>query len=63
MKAVVQTGIQRVVYLNELAGANWEESKEATMKLAELAAVEIRRFGERNEITDFLLSKIKCRKE
>lgn len=62
MKAVIQTGIKTVVYLNELSGDDWQKSKEATEKMAELAGVEIKRFGVRNEIIDFLQSKINVRR-
>jgi dCMP deaminase len=62
MKAVIQTGIKRVVYLNELSGRDWESSRAATTKLAELAGVEIKRFCEQNEIIDYLISKVKIRK-
>lgn len=61
MKAIIQTGIKTVVYLNELSGDNWEKSKAATLKLAELAGIEIRRFDSRNEIIDFLMTKVNVR--
>jgi dCMP deaminase len=62
MKAVIQTGINKVVYLNELSGDDWEVSRAATMKLADLAAVEIKRFCDKNEVIDYLISKVKFRK-
>ncbi len=62
MKAVIQTGIKTVVYLNELSGDDWESSRIATMKLAELAKIEVRRFDGENEIIDFLKSKVNLRK-
>lgn len=61
MKAIIQTGIKTVVYLNELSGDNWVKSKAATLKLAELAGIEIRRFDSRNEIIDFLMTKVNVR--
>jgi len=63
MKAVIQTGIKRVEYLNELSGRDWETSRAATMKLAELAGIEMRRFAGSNEIIDYLVSKVKIRKD
>lgn len=62
MKAVIQTGIKRVVYLNELSGSDWEDSRTATIRLAELAGVKINRFCEKNEIIDYLVSRVKIRK-
>jgi dCMP deaminase len=62
MKAVIQTGIKDVVYLNVLSGDNWEQSVAATMKLAELARVAIRQFEGKNEIIDYLQSKVNVRK-
>jgi dCMP deaminase len=61
MKAVIQTGIKTVIYLNELSGDDWQKSKEATEKMAELAKVEIRQFTGSNEIIDFLQSKVNMR--
>lgn len=61
MKAAIQTGIKTVVYLNELSGDDWQKSKEATEKMAELAGVEIRQFTGSNEIIDFLQSKVNMR--
>lgn len=61
MKAMIQTGIKRVVYLNELGGDNWEMSKAATMKLAELAGVEVDKFDGDNEIIEYLQSKVNIR--
>jgi len=63
MKTIVQTGIKRVVYLSELNGGNWEESRKATMKMAELAGMTVEKFESDNEIISFLRSKIKTRKE
>lgn len=62
MKAVIQSGIKTVIYLNELSGDNWEKSKEATLKLAELAGIEIRHFEGKNEIIDYLQTKVNIRK-
>ena len=62
MKAVIQTGIKTVVYLNELCGNDWESSKKATLHLAELAQVVVRQFKPDNEIIDFLQSKMTTRK-
>ncbi len=61
MKAVIQTGIKTVIYLNELSGKDWESSRIATMKLAELARIDVRRFSGQNEIIDFLQSKVNVR--
>jgi dCMP deaminase len=61
MKAMIQTGIKRVVYLNELAGENWENSKAATLKLADLAGVEVAKFDSSHEIIDYLTSKVNWR--
>lgn len=58
MKAIIQKGIKTVVFLNELAGEDWERSKHATLKMAELANVEIRQFTGKNEIIDYLQSKV-----
>lgn len=63
MKAVIQTGIKTVIYLNELSGGNWESSRNATMKLAELASIDVRRFEGQNEIIDYLESKVNVRLE
>jgi dCMP deaminase len=62
MKAVIQTGIKTVVFLNELSGDDWESSRIATMKLAELAKIEVRRFEGQNEIIEYLKSKVNIRK-
>ena len=62
MKAVIQTGIKHVVYLNELSGDDWENSRQATMKLAELTGVEVRQFVGQNEIIDYLKTKINFRR-
>jgi len=62
MKSVIQTGIKKVVYLNDLSSAEWEEYKSATMKLADLAGVELVKFDQKNEVLDYLLSKVKIRK-
>ena len=62
MKAVIQTGIKNVIYLNELSGNDWESSRAATMKLAELASISVRRFEGHNEIIDFLQSKVNVRR-
>lgn len=61
MKAVIQTGMKRVVYLNELAGDNWEQYVKATMTLADLAGVEVRKFEGQNEIIEYLMSKVNWR--
>ena len=61
MKAVIQTGIKTVVYLNDLAGDNWDEHRKATMKMAELAGVDIKKFSGKNEIIDYLQSKVNVR--
>jgi dCMP deaminase len=62
IKAVIQTGIKKVVYLNELSGNDWDDSRAATEKLAGMAGVEIRRFEGSHEIIDFLVSRVKVRK-
>jgi dCMP deaminase len=63
MKAIIQTGIKKVVYLFDLSGDNWEISKAATLKLAELAQVSVVNFESKpNEIIDFLKSKMTVRK-
>jgi len=62
MKAIIQTGIKLVVYLHELSGDDWEASKNATLKLAELAGIEIRRFEGKNEIIDYLVERVKVRR-
>ncbi len=62
MKAVIQTGLKNIVYLNDLSGGDWDESKKATMKLTDLAGIKIERFAENNEIIDFLRSKVNIRK-
>jgi dCMP deaminase len=61
MKAIIQTGIKNVVYLNELAGADWNDYKKATLKMAELAGVEIRQFAGKNEIIEYLRTKVNIR--
>ncbi len=63
MKAIIQTGIKRVVYLHELSGSDWENSRAATTKLAALAGVDIIRFQDQSEIIDYLISKVKIRKQ
>ncbi len=62
MKAIIQTGIKLVVYLHELSGDDWETSKRATLRLAELAGIEIRRFDGKNEIIDYLVERVKVRR-
>jgi len=62
MKSVIQTDIRKVVYLNELSSPEWEEYKAATMKLATLAGVELIKFDKKNEVLDYLLSKVNIRK-
>jgi dCMP deaminase len=62
MKAAIQTGIKTVIYLNELSGDDWEKSKEATLRLAELARISIRRFEGESEIIDYLQTKVNIRK-
>lgn len=61
MKAVIQTGIKTVIYLNELAGDDWELHKKATLKMAELTGVVVRQFEGKNEIIDYLQSKVNIR--
>lgn len=61
MKAIIQTGVKQVVYLNDLDGADWEESKKATLKMAQLAGVKVSRFETENEIINFLRSRVKVR--
>jgi hypothetical protein len=51
-----------VIYLNELSGDDWEKSKEATLRLAELAGISIKRFDGKNEIIDYLQTKVNIRK-
>lgn len=63
MKTIVQTGIKRVVYLNELNGGDWEESRKATSRMAELAGVTVEKFESDNEIIAFLRAKVKARKD
>jgi dCMP deaminase len=63
MKAIIQTGIKLVVYLNDLDGADWEESKKATLKMAQLAGVKVSRFETDNEIIKFLRSRVKVRED
>jgi len=62
MKAVVQSDIKRIVYLNDLNGSDWNESKKATMKMVELAGIEIVKFESDNEIIKYLNSQINIRK-
>lgn len=62
MKAVIQSGMKRVVYLKELNGNDWSDSKKATMKMAEMAGVKIEKFESDNEIIEYLGSKISFRK-
>jgi len=62
MKAVVQSGIKRVVYLNDLNGSDWNDSKKATMKMADLAGIKIVRFESDNEVIKYLNSRINIRK-
>ena len=62
MKAAVQTGIKEIVYLNDLHGGDWDESRKATFRLAELANVKIRQFAADNEIIEFLISRVNTRK-
>jgi dCMP deaminase len=61
MKAVVQSDIKRIVYLNDLNGNDWDESKKATMKMAELAGIKIVKFESDNEIIKYLNSRINIR--
>ena len=61
MKAVVQSDIKRIVYLNDLNGNDWNESKKATMKMAELAGIKIAKFQSDNEIIKYLNSRINIR--
>jgi len=61
MKAVIQSGMKQVVYLNELAGEDWQEFIKATMTLADLAGVEVRKFEGDHEIIDYLKSKVNWR--
>lgn len=61
MKAIIQTGIKQVVYLSDLNGPNWEESRKATLKMAQLAGVKVSRFETKNEIIEILRSKVKTR--
>jgi dCMP deaminase len=63
MKAVIQTGIKRVVYLNELSGSDWENSRNATMKLANLASIDVHQFEGQHEIIDYLKLKVNVRLE
>lgn len=62
MKAVVQSDIKRIVYLNDLNGNDWNDSKKATVKMAELAGIKIIKFESDNEIIKYLNSKINIRK-
>jgi dCMP deaminase len=62
MKAVVQSDIKRVVYLNDLNGNDWNDSKKATMKMAELAGIKIVKFESDHEIIKYLNSRINIRK-
>jgi len=61
MKAVVQSDIKRVVYLNDLNGNDWNDSKKATMKMAELAGIKIVKFESDHEIIKYLNSRINIR--
>jgi dCMP deaminase len=61
MKAVIQSGMKKVVYLNELIGENWQEYIEATLTLADLAGIEVRKFEGDHEIIDYLMSKVNWR--
>lgn len=61
MKAIIQKGIKDIVFLNELSGEDWEKSKAATLKLAELAGIKVRRFEGKNEIIDYLQAKVSLR--
>jgi dCMP deaminase len=61
MKAVVQSDIKRIVYLNDLNGNDWDESKKATMKMADLAGIKIVKFESDNEIIKYLNSRINIR--
>lgn len=61
MKAVIQSGIKTVIYLNDLAGEDWEQHKKATLKMAELAQIEIRQFKGQHEIIDYLRTKVNWR--
>jgi len=61
MKAVIQSGMKQVIYLNELAGENWTEFIKATMTLADLAGVEVRKFEGSHEIIDYLRTKVNWR--
>jgi len=62
MKAVVQSGIKRVVYLNDLNGSDWNDSKKATMKMADLSGIKIVKFESENEVIKYLNSRINIRK-
>jgi dCMP deaminase len=61
MKAVIQTGIKSVIYLSDLQGSDWEESRKATLNLADLAGVAVAKFDTQNEIIDFLLNRVNIR--
>jgi len=61
MKAIIQSGIKRVVYLADLNGCDWRDSKKATEKMAELAGIKIDKFESDNEIIKYLSSKISFR--
>ena len=61
MKAVIQSGIKTVVYLNELTGDDWTDFIKATMTLADLAGVEVRKFTGDHEIIDYLRTKVNWR--
>jgi dCMP deaminase len=52
----------KAVYLNDLNGNDWNESKKATMKMAELAGIKIIKFESDNEIIKYLNSRINFRK-
>jgi len=62
MKAMVQSGIKRVVYLNDLNGSDWNDSRKATMKMADLAGIKIVKFESDNEVIKYLNSRINIRK-
>ncbi|MCP4582913.1 MAG: dCMP deaminase family protein [candidate division Zixibacteria bacterium] len=61
MKAVIQSGMKKIVYLNELAGADWDEYVKATMTLADLAGVEVKKYEGDHEIIDYLRTKVNWR--
>jgi dCMP deaminase len=61
MKSIIQTGIKEVVYLNELTGAEWDKYKKATIHMADLAGVNLVQYKSKNEVIEFLRSKINIR--